>query len=87
MALTIFGRACISPVSNLFPRTWRPLLPLRQTPLGLTLLTEKGFTPRQLLATEDSTLPEMYNLGLVRLNIPGLGCYHIYPHSCEAVAA
>ncbi|KAF8491315.1 uracil-DNA glycosylase-like protein, partial [Russula emetica] len=26
-----------------------------------------GFTPRQLLATEDSTLPEMYNLGLTNL--------------------
>ncbi|KAN0116438.1 DNA glycosylase [Russula decolorans] len=26
-----------------------------------------GFTPRQLLANEDSTLPEMYNLGLTNL--------------------
>ena len=34
------------------------------------LVTEKGFTPRQLSANEDSTLPEMYNLGLVRLSIP-----------------
>jgi hypothetical protein len=33
------------------------------------LVTEKGFTPRQLSANEDSTLPEMYNLGLVRLSI------------------
>jgi hypothetical protein len=68
MALTIFGRACISPVSILFPRPWRPRF-------GLMHLTEKGFTPRQLSANEDSTLPEMYNLGLVRVDVVRL-CPH-----------
>jgi hypothetical protein len=72
-ALTIFGRACISPVSTLFPQTWRPSFLLRQVSPGLMLDGKKGFTPRQLSANEDSTLPEMYNLGLVRLDIPG--CY------------
>ena len=28
-----------------------------------------GFTPRLLLASEDSTLPEKYNLGLVSLHL------------------
>ena len=66
--LTISGAASISPVKYVSLTHIAPY-PLADTPGGKP---KQGFTPRLLSASEDSTLPGTYSLGLVRSKNPDM---------------